>query len=120
MSAVCCSGVPGVVTVGAFVEATLFGGLGIDGKKASLDPLGRTVPLVGKVGDPGEEEKSKLDKNFMCEQHHMADFIWDRWDWIIMCCMSRVRHQMSRVPEDLRFLRNIFSFIFAGDFFELD
>lgn len=60
MSAVCCSGVPGVVTVGAFVEATLLGGLGIDGKKASLDPLGKTVPLVGKVGDPGRRRKVEI------------------------------------------------------------
>lgn len=45
-------GATGVVPVGAVVDATLFGGLGSDGKNASFDPFGKTVPLVGRVGDP--------------------------------------------------------------------
>lgn len=48
----------GVVPVGADDEATLLGGLGSEGKNPSVAPLGRTVPLVGIVGEP---EKRKLD-----------------------------------------------------------
>lgn len=46
----------GVVPVGA--DETLLGGLGSEGKKPSFAPFGRTVPLVGIVGEP---EKRKLD-----------------------------------------------------------
>lgn len=45
----------GVVAVGAFVDAILFGGLGRDGKNSD-DPLGSTVPLVG---DPKRKKKAK-------------------------------------------------------------
>lgn len=48
----------GVVPVGADDEATLFGGLGSEGKNPSFVPFGRTAPLVGNVGEP---EKRKLD-----------------------------------------------------------
>lgn len=48
-------GVTGVVAVGAFVDAILFGGLGRDGKNSD-DPLGSTVPLVG---DPKRKKKAK-------------------------------------------------------------
>lgn len=53
----------GVVPVGADDEATLLGGLGMEGKKPSLVPFGKTVPLVGNVGDPASKERREnLDK----------------------------------------------------------
>lgn len=60
MSDVCWAGVTGVVPVGAVDDATLIGGLGRDGKKASPEPFVKTVPLVGNVGDPRVEE-TQLD-----------------------------------------------------------
>lgn len=45
---------------GAVVEATLFGGLGIDGKNDSPVPFGNTVPLVGNVGEPKKRKKKKI------------------------------------------------------------
>lgn len=55
--------VTGVVPVGADDEATLLGGLGMEGKKPSLVPFGKTVPLVGNVGDPASKERREnLDK----------------------------------------------------------
>jgi hypothetical protein len=55
--------VTGVVPVGADDEATLFGGLGMDGKNASFVPFGKTVPFVGNVGDP-EHKKTKKKIGF--------------------------------------------------------
>jgi hypothetical protein len=48
----CCVELTGAAVVaGVDVDATLFGGLGSDGKNAS--PFGITVaPLAGNVGDP--------------------------------------------------------------------
>lgn len=67
-----------MVPVGAVVDATLFGGLGSDGKNDSLVLFGTTVPLVGNVGDP-VEIKLNLEKcdhlSIMCDdfsRHHMA------------------------------------------------
>jgi hypothetical protein len=51
-------GATGVVPVGAVDDATLFGGLGSDGKNESFEPFGKTVPLVGNVGDPVNERKN--------------------------------------------------------------
>jgi hypothetical protein len=53
-------GAPGVVPVGAEDDATLFGGLGSDGKNDSLIPFGKTVPFVGNVGDPVKEKKKLI------------------------------------------------------------
>lgn len=39
----------------------LFGGLGIEGKKPSFPPFGKTVPFVGNVGDPVNKEKLDLE-----------------------------------------------------------
>jgi hypothetical protein len=58
--------VTGVVPVGADDEATLLGGLGIDGKKASLVPFGKTVPLVGSVGDPAKRRKREVRQMTSC------------------------------------------------------
>jgi hypothetical protein len=57
--------VTGVVPVGADDDATLLGGLGIEGKKLSFVPFGKTVPFVGNVGEPSEkkEEKIQFSKN---------------------------------------------------------
>jgi hypothetical protein len=51
-----------VVPVGTVVDATLFGGLGSDGKNDSLEPFCKTVPLVGNVGDPVWKKASNLEK----------------------------------------------------------
>lgn len=51
-------GPTGVVPVGAIDDATLFGGLGRDGKNDSLEPFGKTVPFVGNVGDPVSKRKN--------------------------------------------------------------
>lgn len=77
IKAVCIAGVTGVVPVSAEDDAMLFGGLGIEGKKPS--PLGRTVPLVGNVGDPAKEEEFDLvnlsvsrASCVMISRHHMV------------------------------------------------
>lgn len=68
MSDVCWAEVTGVVPVGAVDDATLIGGLGRDGKKASPEPFVKTAPLVGNVGDPREEEEEKtIGLGIMCE-----------------------------------------------------
>jgi hypothetical protein len=70
IKAVCCVGTTGVVPVGAVVDATLFGGLGSDGKNDSFAPFGKTVPFVGNVGDPVKKKIFELEK---CDhlRHHV-------------------------------------------------
>lgn len=53
----------GVVAVGADDEAMLFGGLGSDGKNASVAPFGSVVPFA--VGDPIRKEKIRLNVFFL-------------------------------------------------------
>lgn len=52
------------MTVGTDVEATLFGGLGRDGKNESGVPFGNTVEpfVVGNVGDPKWKERKIISK----------------------------------------------------------
>lgn len=96
-----------MVPVGADDDATLLGGLGIDGKNDSLTPLGKTVPFVGNVGDPEEEKgKNRIKKmrpscvsgapygaslDVTCDGEGI--------DWIKL---SQSGHQMREIPKDLR------------------
>jgi hypothetical protein len=70
-------GVTGLVTDGggAEVEATLFGGLGRDGKKVCSGVEAATVAPFAGVGDP--EKKSKREKNKINLFHFNShDTIW--------------------------------------------
>lgn len=64
-------GVTGVDAVGADEEATLFGGLGSEGKNCSGPPFD-IVPFA--VGDPNRKKKKKEVKNFLLI--FLFDTIW--------------------------------------------